>query len=76
MIYSDPSPIKGYRAHCFVDVAFNYKETSTAEVLKREGPINVYWDNVGGETLDAAFGAAAINATFIVSSFIHTAIRD
>lgn len=26
-----------------------------------------YWDNVGGETLEAALGAAAKNARFIVS---------
>jgi NADPH-dependent curcumin reductase CurA len=24
------------------------------QVLKKEGPIDIYWDNVGGETLDAA----------------------
>ncbi|KAG6917865.1 hypothetical protein DXG01_000635 [Tephrocybe rancida] len=47
------------------DVAFNYKKTSTAEVLEKEGPIDVYWDNVGGETLDAALVAANIGARFI-----------
>jgi NADPH-dependent curcumin reductase CurA len=26
-----------------------------------------YWDNVGGETLEAALAAAAMNARFIVS---------
>jgi len=31
------------------DVAFNYKTTSTAEVLKQHGPINIYWDHVGGK---------------------------
>ncbi|KAG9312548.1 hypothetical protein JVU11DRAFT_6943 [Chiua virens] len=41
------------------DVAFNYKTTKTAEVLAEEGPIDVYWDNVGGETLEAALNAAA-----------------
>ncbi|KAG8685943.1 hypothetical protein FRC11_009797 [Ceratobasidium sp. 423] len=40
-----------------VDVAFNYKTESTVEVLAREGPIDIYWDNVGGPTLDAALGA-------------------
>ncbi|GAA6005633.1 hypothetical protein JCM10207_005277 [Rhodosporidiobolus poonsookiae] len=33
------------------DVAFNYKTTSTLDVLK-EHPIDLYFDNVGGETLD------------------------
>ncbi|KAG6826570.1 hypothetical protein H0H92_015289 [Tricholoma furcatifolium] len=28
------------------DAAFNYKTTTTAEVLKREGPIDVHWDNL------------------------------
>ncbi|KAF9027324.1 NAD(P)-binding protein [Hymenopellis radicata] len=36
------------------DVAFNYKTADTLEVLKKEGPLDVYWDNVGGSTLDAA----------------------
>lgn len=76
-----------------VDVAFNYKTTKTAEVLDKEGPINVcvtvwvhsrplvpllarrslilllhrYWDNVGGESLEAAIEYAAKGARFIVS---------
>ncbi len=48
------------------DVVFNYKTTKTAEVLSKEGPIDVYWDNVGGETLDAALDNAAMRARFIV----------
>ncbi|KAI0315715.1 alcohol dehydrogenase [Amylostereum chailletii] len=48
-----------------VDVAFNYKKESTEEILKREGPIDVYWDNVGGETLDLAMKYAANGARFI-----------
>lgn len=48
------------------DVVFNYKTTKTAEVLEKEGPIDVYWDNVGGETLDAALDNAAMRARFIV----------
>ncbi|KAJ3772093.1 alcohol dehydrogenase [Lentinula raphanica] len=51
------------------DVAFNYKTTSTLEVLKKEGPINmqvtIYWDNVGGTTLDAAIENAANHARFL-----------
>ncbi|KAG8213901.1 hypothetical protein J3R82DRAFT_10646 [Butyriboletus roseoflavus] len=52
------------------DVAFNYKTTKTSEVLKKEGPIDVYWDNVGGETLEAALDAAARNARFIECGMI------
>ncbi|KAJ6555448.1 hypothetical protein DFH09DRAFT_1318232 [Mycena vulgaris] len=47
------------------EVAFNYKTTDTREVLAREGPIDVYWDNVGGEVLDAALEHAALYARFI-----------
>ncbi|KAF8210835.1 alcohol dehydrogenase [Mycena galopus ATCC 62051] len=47
------------------DVAFNYKTTDTREVLAREGPIDVYWDNVGGSTLDAALEHAAINGRIL-----------
>lgn len=39
---------------CGADVAFNYKETDTLGVLKEHGPIDIYWDNVAGPTLDAA----------------------
>ena len=69
------------------DVAFNYKTTSTNEILEKEGPLDVsvcsyffvspsvincsclsrYWDNVGGETLDAALMNATTGARFIVS---------
>ncbi|KIK98987.1 hypothetical protein PAXRUDRAFT_30808 [Paxillus rubicundulus Ve08.2h10] len=47
------------------DVAFNYETTKTSEVLAKEGPIYVYWDNVGGESLEAALDAAAEHARFI-----------
>ncbi|EPQ59836.1 NAD P-binding protein [Gloeophyllum trabeum ATCC 11539] len=49
-----------------VDVPFNYKKTDTREVLKKAGGIDIYWDNVGGETLEAAIDAAKFGATFIV----------
>ncbi|KAH7919465.1 alcohol dehydrogenase [Leucogyrophana mollusca] len=52
------------------DVAFNYKTTNTLQVLEKEGPIDVYWDNVGGETLEAALEAAATNARFIECGMI------
>ncbi|KAF5355435.1 hypothetical protein D9758_006427 [Tetrapyrgos nigripes] len=52
------------------DVAFNYKTTSIEEVLQKEGPIDVYWDNVSGSTLDAALGNAALHARFIGCGFI------
>ncbi|KAF9553410.1 NAD(P)-binding protein [Agrocybe pediades] len=54
------------------DVAFNYKTTSTKEVLAKEKPIDIYWDNVGGETLDAALGAMAVNGRIIVCGMISS----
>ncbi|KAF7364581.1 PKS-ER domain-containing protein [Mycena venus] len=47
------------------DVVFNYKTTDVREVLKKEGPIDIYWDNVGGDTLDAAMEFAAKHSRFI-----------
>ncbi|QRV77249.1 Zinc-binding dehydrogenase [Ceratobasidium sp. AG-Ba] len=35
-----------------VDVAFNYKTDNTRQILAKEGPIDLYWDNVGGPTLE------------------------
>ncbi|KAF8843267.1 NAD(P)-binding protein [Paxillus ammoniavirescens] len=52
------------------DVAFNYKTTKTSEVLAKEGPIDLYWDNVGGESLEAALDAAAKHARFIECGMI------
>jgi len=53
-----------------VDIPFNYKTTSTAEVLKRNGPINIYWDNVGAETLDAAIDACTLRSRIIMCGYI------
>ncbi|EIM83940.1 alcohol dehydrogenase [Stereum hirsutum FP-91666 SS1] len=47
------------------DVSFNYKTTSTEEILKKEGPIDIYWDHVGGEVLDLALKYANVNARFV-----------
>ncbi|KAF8917341.1 hypothetical protein CPB85DRAFT_194432 [Mucidula mucida] len=47
------------------DVAFKYKTTSTKEILENEGSIDVYWDNVGGETLDLALAYSANLARFL-----------
>jgi len=52
------------------DVAFNYKTTNTREVLAKEGPIDIYWDNVGGETLDAALEASNNYGRFIECGMI------
>ena len=48
-----------------VDVAFNYKKEQVSDVLAKEGPIDIYWDNVGGESLDAALEACNDHARII-----------
>ncbi|KAJ6472366.1 hypothetical protein C8R47DRAFT_1221872 [Mycena vitilis] len=52
------------------DVVFNYKTTDTREILEREGPIDIYWDNVGGDVRDAAFEFAAPNGRFLLCGSI------
>ncbi|KAF5320556.1 hypothetical protein D9611_010689 [Ephemerocybe angulata] len=47
------------------DVAFNYKTANTLEILEREGGIDVFWDNVGGVSLDAALQASRRKARFL-----------
>ncbi|KAH8107298.1 NAD-P-binding protein [Phellopilus nigrolimitatus] len=55
---------------CGADVAFNYKTTSTKDILDKHGPINIYWDHVGGEILDLALSAADKFARFIECGMI------
>ena len=47
------------REECGFDIAFNYKVGPVLEQLNLEAPdgIDVYFDNVGGETLEAALSA-------------------
>ncbi|KDN38925.1 hypothetical protein RSAG8_09206, partial [Rhizoctonia solani AG-8 WAC10335] len=49
-----------------VDVAFNYKVQDVAGVLAKEGPIDIYWDHIGGPQLEAAIGACNLYARIIV----------
>ncbi|KAF9027541.1 NAD(P)-binding protein [Hymenopellis radicata] len=59
-----------YMKELGADVAFNYKSTSTKDILERHGPINVYWDHVGGEVLDLALEYAAESASFVECGMI------
>ncbi|KAI0035811.1 alcohol dehydrogenase [Vararia minispora EC-137] len=54
------------------DISFNYRTTSTEEILQREGPIDLYYDNVGEETLDLALKYASTHANFIMSGMISS----
>lgn len=54
------------------DHAFNYKTESNGHALKRLAPqgIDIYFDNVGGEALEAAIDAANNHARFIECGMI------
>jgi NADPH-dependent curcumin reductase CurA len=55
------------REECGFDVAFDYKVGPVLEQLKVEAPdgIDVYFDNVGGEALEAALSALKVHGRII-----------
>ncbi|KAF8698930.1 NAD-P-binding protein, partial [Rhizoctonia solani] len=53
-----------------IDVAFNYKTDQVEDVLAREGPIDIYWDHIGGPQLEAAIGACNLYARIIICGAI------
>ena len=59
--------VKFLREECGFDIAFNYKTGSTSEQLTLAVPdgIDVYYDNVGGESLAAALSALRVNGRII-----------
>ncbi|GLB45531.1 putative alcohol dehydrogenase [Lyophyllum shimeji] len=52
------------------DFPFNYKKQSYESALAQHGPINVFWDNVGGEVLDAALVALVPRSRAIICGVI------
>ena len=54
------------------DHAFNYKADTNHKALKELAPqgIDIYFDNVGGEALEAALEAANLHARFIECGMI------
>ncbi|KAH6871380.1 alcohol dehydrogenase [Coprinopsis sp. MPI-PUGE-AT-0042] len=52
------------------DEVLNYKEQNTLEAMQKAGGIDIFWDNVGGETLEAALEAAKTHARFIECGMI------
>ncbi|NKQ55080.1 NADP-dependent oxidoreductase [Amycolatopsis sp. K13G38] len=54
------------------DAAFNYKDGPVADQLKAAAPdgIDVYFDNVGGEHLEAAIASANLHARFAICGMI------
>ena len=59
--------VKFLREECGFDIAFNYKVGPVLEQLNREAPdgIDIYFDNVGGETLEAALSALRVHGRII-----------
>ena len=59
--------VKFLREECGFDIAFDYKTGPVLEQLKVEAPdgIDVYFDNVGGETLEAALSALRVHGRII-----------
>jgi NADPH-dependent curcumin reductase CurA len=59
--------VRFLREECGFDAAFNYKAGPILEQLNREAPggIDVYFDNVGGETLEAALSALRVHGRII-----------
>ena len=55
------------KEECGFDIAFNYKAGPLLEQLKVEAPdgIDVYFDNVGGETLEAALSVLRVHGRII-----------
>ncbi|KAJ6632166.1 hypothetical protein B0H10DRAFT_2159584 [Mycena sp. CBHHK59/15] len=59
------------------DVPFNYKTTSVSEVLKEHGPLDIYWDNVGGKTVETAIEYSRLHARLVTSrsSFLTSSLQ-
>ena len=54
------------------DHAFNYKTSNVSKELRKHGPVDIYFDNVGGETLESAIENAAQKARFVICGAIST----
>ncbi|GAB7344209.1 hypothetical protein MBLNU457_2100t1 [Dothideomycetes sp. NU457] len=54
------------------DAAFNYKKEKTSDALKRLAPegIDIYYENVGGETLEAAITALNVKGRIVACGMI------
>jgi len=57
--------------------AFNYKKEGYAEALKRLAPdgIDIYYDNVGGDALDAALAALRLHGRIGMSGVVYITFR-
>ena len=66
--------VQGLLDECGFDAAFNYKAGPTLEQLNRAAPdgIDVYFDNVGGESLEAALSALRVHGRIIACGGISS----
>ena len=66
------------RSRCGFDAAFNYRTVDLDEALRRHCPqgLDVYFDNVGGTTLEAALRHARVGARFPVCGMISAYNRE
>ena len=64
--------VRVLREECGFDMAFNYKADPILEQLNQAAPdgIDVYFDNVGGETLEAALSALRLNGRIVACGSI------
>lgn len=65
----DDEKIKFVKEELGADIVFNYKTQSVWDVLEENGPIDIYFDNVGGEQLDAALKNSAPKNTRVIVCF-------
>ncbi|KAJ7653206.1 hypothetical protein DFH06DRAFT_1047967 [Mycena polygramma] len=52
------------------DVAFNYKTTPIADVLKEHGPLDIFFDNVGGQSIELAIEYSRLHARIVACGCI------
>jgi hypothetical protein len=64
--------VRFLQEECGFDSAFNYKSGPVLEQLNREAPdgIDVYFDNVGGESLEAALSALRLHGRIVACGAI------
>jgi NADPH-dependent curcumin reductase CurA len=64
--------VRFLKEECGFDSAFNYRLAPTLQQLTREAPegIDIYFDNVGGETLEAALSALRLHGRIIACGSI------
>jgi NADPH-dependent curcumin reductase CurA len=66
--------VKLLRDKCGFDAVFNYKEGKTIDLLNEAAAdgIDVYFDNVGGESLEAALSALRVHGRIIACGMISS----